>query len=328
MNVLVLGATGFIGGHIAKAAYDAGWYTRGFRRDQASTGHLGDLEIDWFTGNLDDTQSLKHALQNIDVVFHVAGYYPARNDRRPLAEQVRYVRTQTEAVIATISQANISHFVYTSSLSTIGFPPPGSDRLADEKDYYQPGDLKKSAYYEVKYVMESMILEATSQGFPAVILNPTAVFGPGDVHLTLGRLIIAAAHGRMIAWLPGIVNVIDVRDVAAAHIQAVKLGSVGERYILGGQNLGIKEAMYQVSQILGTRAPRFKIPLGLIDGLIKIDNLFPNTNLTGNHLQALVRWRGFDSSKATQFLELKTRPFAESIRDARDWFIENGYLQK
>ncbi len=326
MNVLVLGATGFIGGHIAKAALLAGWHTRGLRRDDTSTGHVGNLDIQWFKGELDEPQSVKRALNKVDVVFHAAGYYPTRKDRRSLADKLLHAREQIETLVDIAAQANISRFIYTSSLSTIGFPQPGSNRLANENDFYKPGDVKGSAYYETKYVMESILLDAASRRFPAVILNPTAVFGPGDVHLTSGRLLLAAARGRLIAWLPGIVNVVDVRDVASAHIQAVHHGIVGERYILGGQNLSIHEAMLQVSKTLGIKPPRFEIPNWLLDMVIKLDNMIPYANLSGNHLQAMLRWRGFDSSKAVKKLGLTTRPFSESIQDALDWFIEYGYL--
>jgi len=327
MKVLVTGATGFIGGHIAKTAYEAGWYTRGLRRKPNSTGHLGDLDIDWITGNLDDPESLKRAMSGVEVVFHAAAYYPTRKERLSLADYIDYARRQMDRVIRAASRARIARLIYTSSLSTIGFPPRGSDRLADENDYYRPGELKGSAYYESKYLMESALLEAASGGFPAVILNPTAVFGPGDVHLTLGRLLLAAAEGRMVAWLPGIVNVIDVRDVAAAHIQAVEHGVVGERYIIGGHNLSLKEAMFEVSHVIGCKPPAFGVPMGLVNLVIYLDRLIPGVNLTGNHLAALVRWRGFDSSKAAQSLGLTTRPFSESIKDALDWFTQHGYLR-
>ena len=330
MRVLVLGATGFIGGHIVKAALGAGWQTRGFRRNPASTGHLPGLDIDWCNGDLDDPASLKSAMTKVDVVFHAAGYYPSRKKPRQrvrqLAQHVAYARSQIEAVIQSAAQAGVARLVYTSSLSTIGFPPRGADRLADESDFYQPGDLKGSAYYESKYAMEAALIEAASHGFPVVILNPTAVFGPGDVHLTLGRLLLAAARGQMLAWIPGMVNVVDGRDVAAAHIQATELGVIGERYILGGHNLSLQQAMLQVCEVVGARPPRFGIPLWLINLVISLDRLIPRVNLTGNHLPALIRWRGFDSSKAVLHLGLSARPFAETIKDSLSWFVQHDYL--
>jgi len=327
LKALVLGATGFIGGHIAKVARQAGWDIRGLRRDEASIGHVSNLDIAWFQGDLDAPDSLKQAFDGVQIVFHAAGYYPTNKERRSLVQQITLAQDQIETLIEIASQARIARFIYTSSLSTIGFPPPASNRLADENDYYQPGDLKGSAYYEAKYIMESILLKAASQGFPAVILNPTAVFGPGDVHLSLGRLLLAAAHGRLFAWLPGIVNVVDVRDVAAAHLQAVNHGNIGERYILGGHNLTIHEALLRVSRIAGVSPPRFEVPKWLIEAAIKMDNLIPQVNLTGNHLQAMIRWQGFDSSKAITHLGLTNRPFSETIQDALDWFVENEYLQ-
>lgn len=327
MQILVLGATGFIGGHIAKAAHEAGWHVRGLRRDANSTGHIGNLDIEWFTGNLIDLDSLKRALHEVEIIFHAAGYYPTRKEKRSHLDQVNYAYKQIEMVIQAASSAGARRLIYTSSLSTIGFPPPGSNRMANERDYYRPGEIKGSAYYDAKYVMESTLLEAAATGFPAVVLNPTAVFGPGDVHLTLGRLVLASAHGRLVAWLPGIVNVIDVRDVAAAHIQAVEHGLVGERYILGGHNFSIREAITHVNRIVGSKPPQFRIPDWLLDLVIKLDDLTPTVNLTGNHLRALRRWQGFDSSKAVQAFGLSARPFSDTIRDAYEWFVQYGHLR-
>jgi len=327
MNVFVLGATGFIGGQIAQAALRAGWHVKCLRRDPSATGTLTNLRVEWVNGELSNRVVLRDAMSDIDVVFHAAAYYPKSQEQRTLEDQVAYAQEEIEHVIEACSDAKVKRLIYTSSLSTIGFPEPGSGRLVNESDFYQSGAIKDSAYYEAKFAMEHRVLQAVKEGFPAVILIPTAVFGPGDVHLTMGKLLIAVAKGRLIAWIPGIVNVIDVRDVAEAHIQSVELGSIGERYILGGHNITIQDALLLAANIAGKPGPRFEIPSWLIRQVLKIDEMLPRRNLTGNHLRAIQYWQGFDNLKACKKLGLSPRPFSVTIRDSLDWFKAHGYLE-
>jgi dihydroflavonol-4-reductase len=265
-------------------------------------------------------------MQGMEVVFHAAAYYPSRRDRRPLAEQLRYGVQQTQAVVKAASLAGINRFIFTSTLTTIGSPPIGENRLANEKDDYQPGSVAKSAYYETKYAMEQVVLAAAKNGLPSMVLNPTAVFGPGDVHLTMGRLLLAVARGQVMTWLPGSINVVDVREVAYAHIQAVTHGMLGERYIIGGHNLSIREAINLIARCAGVRPPRIEIPAWLIDSVIAIDDALPFVNLTGNHLRGFRHWQGYDTTKAQKVFSLESRPFDQTVRDALLWFKEQGYL--
>jgi dihydroflavonol-4-reductase len=323
-KVLVLGATGFIGGHIAQAALSVGWRVRALRRNPAMTGHLGAARVEWVDGNLDDFNSLVNAMQGRDTVFHAAGYYPSRGERRSLVEHVQYGRKQTERVISAAQQTGIRRLVYTSTLTTIGHPPATVMRLADENDFYQQGSLERSAYYETKVAMEQTMLAASKQGFPVVVLNPTAVFGPGDVHQTLGGILLAAARGWAIAWIDVTVNIVDVRDVALAHIRAAECGRPGDRYILGGHNLPLKDVLDRLARITGATPPRFNLPLWLIDGLVRLDDMLPFINLTGNHLRAVREWQGYNTTKARLELGFNPRPFEETVRDALEWFRENG----
>jgi len=298
------------------------------RRYPGFTGNIGQAQVEWIAGSLDEPSALQRAMQGMDVVFHSAAYYPSRRDRRPIAESIQYGVHQTQAIVKAASLAGIKRLIYTSTLTTIGSPPAGESRLANEEDHYQPGSIAKSAYYESKYAMERVVLAAVDQGLAAVVLNPTAVFGPGDIHLTMGRLILAVARGQIIAWLPGTINVVDVRDVAHAHIQAVSAGIPGERYIIGGHNLSIHEALNLVARSVSVNPPRFEIPAWLIDGVIAIDDALPFASLTGNHLRAFHHWQGYDTTKARNALSIEPRPFDQTVRDALLWFIEHGYLHK
>jgi dihydroflavonol-4-reductase len=326
MKALVLGATGFIGGHIARKALEAGWQVRGLRRNPGSIGHLEGLPVEWMAGDLTEVASLRAAMRGVETVFHAAAYYPKRGDRRRVPDQVEYAREEITSVLEAAQEAGVKRLVYTSSLTTIGQPPPGEARLADERDFYTPGSLAKSGYYEAKFAMEKLVLEAAGNGLPALALNPTAVFGPGDVHLTLGGLLLAVSRGWVPAWLPGMVNVVDVRDVAAAHIAAAGVGKTGERYILGGHNLSIREALRVAALAANRKPPFFEIPLWVVDVLVAAGDALPFLPLPANHLRAIRLWQAYDASKAEIELGLKPRPFEETVRDALSWFEKQGQL--
>ncbi|MCG7852065.1 MAG: NAD(P)H-binding protein, partial [Methanosarcinaceae archaeon] len=149
-SCLVLGATGFIGGHVAKRALEEGYHVRGFRRDPKSTGHLGNAAVEWYNGDLADFEALLHAMQGVDVIFHAAAFYPTRSKPGEVESLVAFAVDEIEGVIMAADQAKVKRFIYTSSLTTIGQPPRGKKRLANESDFYIPGTLAKSAYYESK----------------------------------------------------------------------------------------------------------------------------------------------------------------------------------
>jgi dihydroflavonol-4-reductase len=312
---LVLGATGFIGGHIARAVLERGWRTRGLRRDPRATGSLGEAPLEWVSGDLTDPDSLLAAMQGIEIVFHAAAYYPKRGQPlKDVPSQVAYPNQEIEMVLEAARQAKVRRFVFTSTLTTIGNPSPGNDRLADERDFYVPGTLPKNSYYETKFAMEARVLEAARKGFPAVVVNPTAVFGPGDVHGTMGNLLLAVARGWGIAWLPVTTNLVDVRDVALAHLAAAEKGAIGERYILGGHNMSLREALGTVARAAGVHPPRFEIPLRVVDWLIALGEIFPPLS-TGSHLSAIRYWQGYNTEKAQRVLGLSARSFEQTIRD-------------
>ncbi|MBC8330966.1 MAG: NAD-dependent epimerase/dehydratase family protein [Anaerolineae bacterium] len=324
MKSLVLGATGFIGGQIARAALDGGWEVRALRRNPKSVGDLEGLPIEWVAGNITNSASLRAAMQGVEIVFHAAAYYPSGTHPRQVPAAVAHARQEIETVLNALRAAQVPRLIFTSTLSTIGQPPPGEKRLADERDTYSPGSMPKNAYYECKIAMENAVLAAND--IDAVVLCPTAVFGPGDVHLTMGKLLISVARGRVPAWLPGIINAIDVRDVAATHIIAAQHGQRGERYILGGHNFTVEEALRQAARAANVTEPRFEIPLWVTRILVTLDDALPFISISGNHLRALPHWQGYNTSKAQTKLGLKPRPFEETARDALSWFEQKGYL--
>jgi dihydroflavonol-4-reductase len=324
-NVLVIGATGFIGGHITLAAIEQGWRVRGIRRTPGATGHIAQAEVSWYEGDIDHLDSLAQAFENIEIVFHAGGYYPHRSRNVPF--HVTHAVKQTRNVIIAARRAKVNRLVFTSTLTTIGIPPLSEKRLADERDRYLPGSLARSAYYECKYAMESEVLCAAARGLPAVIVNPTAVFGPGDLNLTLGGALLAVARGWMVAWLPAQINAVDVRDVAQAQIRASEVGRIGERYILGGHNTTLRKLMNIAAEVAGVRPPRFEIPLGLIDLIVWLEDRMPPLELSGNHLRAVRQWQSYNCSKSEQELGLSPRPIEATLREALVWFQMHGYIR-
>ena len=327
MRVLVLGATGFIGGHIARAALQAGWEVRGLRRNANRSGHLADLPVEWVQGDLNDDASLRLAMERVDIVYHAAAFYPTDGNPRKVGKQVEFAKREIKNVIAAVEAAKVKRFVFTSTLTTIGHPPPEEDRLADERDVYIPGTLPKSAYYETKIAMEKIVMDAAvEQDIPAVVLNPTAVFGPGDVNVGVGGILIAVARGQMRAWLPGKINVVDARDVANAHIIAAEKGEIGERYIVGGHNYAVKEALRIAANVAGVREPSFEIPLWALNGIVRLGDILPFLPVPANHLRTVAYWQGYNCDKAKNILELSPRPFRETVWDALEWFRKYGLV--
>jgi dihydroflavonol-4-reductase len=326
-SVLILGSTGFIGGHIARKAAHLGWEVWGFRRDPNRVGYLAGYPIQWVQGDLMDSESLYKAMQGIEVVFHAAAFYPKSGNPREVPSQVEYAKKEIRNVIQAAIQAGVERIIYTSTLTTIGQPPSQDGRLADERDFYRVGSLSKSAYYESKIAMERLFLGACHDGLPGIVLNPTAVFGPGDVHLTMSELLIAVAKGWVLGWIPGEINIVDVRDVAHAHIAAAQKGQIGERYILGGHNLSIKDALDEAAQIIGVKPPHFRIPLWVPQALTLLADVFPMIPLPTNHLRALHLWQGYNTRKAEIELGFSPRPLRETLLDTYRWLNKQGLIQ-
>lgn len=324
---MVLGATGFIGGHIAHTALHAGYDVCGLRRDPQSVGHLNHTNITWRTGDLNDGNTVTNVFQGVGVVIHAAGYTP-KNDRSvDVHKHVDRAIRQMGNVIDACRQNGVRRIIYTSSLTTIARPPDDEDRLADERDVYISGTIPNSAYYESKIAMENMLINAADDRLEIVILNPTAVFGPGDVHLSMARVLIAAARGWLRFSVPVDINVVDVRDVAQAHITAIKNGRSGERYILGGHNLSMQDALQVVAQILDSPPPTIHIPLGIVVKAVKVFDRFPWLPLSiGNHVRAIGHWQAYNTNKASRELNFNPRPFEETISDAHAWLKEHGYV--
>lgn len=315
LHCCVLGATGFIGGQIARAAAAQGWVVRGLRRQPSAVGALGDLAIEWVTGDLNDPASLVTAMRGCPLVFHAAGYDPSPTIE--IREAVRYGVTTMRNVLNAAAIAGVKRVVYTSSFTTIG-PSPDPMRMAGEQDLYVPGSVPFPCF-EVKWAMEMEAVRAAIYGLPVVIVVPGFVLGPGDVKPTSGRLLLLMAQGKLRGYLEGEVNVVDVRDVAAGELAAARRGTPGHRYILGGHNLTLRELHTLVAELLGRKPPTSKQSL----------TLSGKEDIPGSHrLQAVRYWHYLDTSRSRAELGLpEPIPLEQTCQDTLTWFRERGVLK-
>jgi dihydroflavonol-4-reductase len=307
-----LGATGFIGGHIARAALARGWRVRALRRRPDAVGAISDVagQIEWIQGELpfqtfevsQDLKGLCEAMRGCDAVFHAAAAYPLA--ARDIAGWVSRSVRQMRVALASARDAGIG-------------------RLADERDFYVPG-TSGSAYYEAKFAMEMEAFRAAAEGLPVVILNPTAVFGPGDIKPTTSEVLLRVAKRQIPFYFDATTNAVDGRDVAEAHIAAAERGRVGQRYIVGGHNLTLKDELTLAARAAGVTPPRGKISRNLVDALLRAGDRL-GLPLPEN-IKTLRFWQPLNSEKAQRELGLSPRPFEETARDTMAWFRENHYL--
>jgi dihydroflavonol-4-reductase len=287
---------------------------------------LDGLQVEHAIGDLANPASLVTAMRGCDVVFHAAAYYPRHS--LDLAGSLRDAVHGMRNVLGAAAETGVGRLVYTSTLTTLG-PPAEPDRLTDEGDFYLPGSTN-SAYFESKWAMEVEAWRAIAKGLPLVIVNPTAVFGPWDVKPTTGEILLNVAKGRVPVWLDLEVNVVDARDVGQGEVLAAQHGRIGQRYILGGENVTLREALTVAAREAEVGPPRWQVSLGLVRALVRIGEALGRlplvTPLPLEHFKTLSEWRAINVDKARQELGFQPRPFLDTVRDTLAWFREHGYL--
>jgi len=324
---LVTGATGFIGGHVARALVERGDEVRCLVRPSSSRRALDGVEVETAEGDLLDRASLQRAMRGVDHVFHCAADYRlwARHPREIFATNV----DGTANVLAAAADAGVQRIVYTSSVATIGIDPRGA---ADERRMASASDLV-GAYKKSKHAAELVAKRAADEGLPVVIVNPSTPVGELDVKPTpTGRIIVDFLNGRMPAYVDTGLNVVDVRDVASGHLLAADRGCPGERYILGNANVTLKALLDMLARVSGRRPARLRLPhwipmtIGAAStAAAAVTGSTPRVPLDAVRMSRHRMY--FDSTKAVTELGLPQHPIEDALVRAVDWFCANGYVK-
>jgi dihydroflavonol-4-reductase len=325
---LVTGGTGFVGSAVARALLSAGHRVRVLVRPNSDRRNLTGLCVELAEGSLEDPQSLVRAVGGCRYLFHVAADY-----RLWVPNPAAMLRTNVEGtrdLLAAAISAGIEKVVYTSSVATLGLVPEGS---ADEETPSSADDMI-GPYKRSKFLAEKLVHEFVAErGLPAVIVNPSTPVGPRDLKPTpTGRLILEAARGRMPGYVDTGLNIVHVDDVAAGHLAATEMGRIGERYILGGENMSLERILAEVAQLVGTRAPHVRVPYTVAYPVAVGAELVAGVTgrepfITVDGVRMARKRMYFSSAKACGELGYKPRPAREAIADAVAWFRVSGYLR-
>ena len=327
MTTLVTGASGFLGSHVARLLAERGDVVRLFVRSSSSERMLEGISADRVVGDLRDAASVSRAVAGVHTVYHVAADYRlwARHSREIYESNVE----GTKNLLKAARRAGVARFIYTSTVATVAVHRKGP--LPDESTVTSLADMI-GVYKKSKWLAEQEVLGAAASGFPVVIVNPTSPVGPGDAKPTpTGRIIVDFLKGRMPAYVDTGLNFVSVEDAAAGHLLAAERGRVGERYILGGENLTLKSVLDILARISGGTAPKVRLPhilalaAGYADaGLSFLMGREPRIPIDGVRM---ARHRMFvNTEKARRELGFAPGPVAAALSRAVLWYQSNGYV--
>jgi dihydroflavonol-4-reductase len=324
---LVTGATGFVGSAVVRALLSDGLRVRALARRSSPKANLDGLDIELAEGDMRDAGAVRAAAEGARYVFHVAADYRlwAPDPEEIMRANVEGTRTVMEAAAG----AGAERIVYTSSVATLK-PLPGG-KPADETSALSE-DEAIGAYKKSKIAAERLVEAMVGDGLPAVIVNPSAPVGPRDLRPTpTGRMILEAASGRIPAFVDTGLNIVHVDDVAAGHLLALRKGRIGERYILGGENMTLAELLGRIARLTGRTPPRLSLPRWPLypiayaaEALARLTGREPFVTVDGLRMSEYLMY--FTSAKAERELGYRPRAAEEAIRDAIGWFRSAGYL--
>ncbi len=326
-NVLVTGGTGFLGSNLAHALLQEGCHVRILRRRTSDLRAIGNASVEHIIGDVRDRDSLRRAVKGCDTVFHTAAIVSYWRRERETMYEVNIEGTRN--LVDVSLEAGVQRFIHTSSIAAIGFPEDGG--LATESNAFN-WERYDVGYRISKFRAEHEIQRGVKLGLPAVMLNPSIIIGPRDIHFHGGQIIRDVRKKRIFYFVEGGINVVFVGDVVAGHLAAAKRGGIGERYILAGENLTHKEVFTITAEIVGGIRPLFKLPLPLVRLIAasaeKIGNLLDKRPWVTRELVAGAGMTNyFSSEKAKQELGYTITPFREAVRVTYEWYRANGYLK-
>ena len=328
MTVFMTGATGFVGGALAPQLVAAGCQVRALVRPGADLRWLAGLPIQLVHGHLGDLLALQRGMAGCEWVFHVAALYSFWGHTWQEFEQSNIQGTRN--VMEAAGQVGVHRIVYTSSIATLGLNLDHSPAV--ETTPVGLPDMIGS-YKRSKFLAEEAVRWYAAQGLPVVIVNPSAPVGVGDHKPTrTGQIILDYLRRRMPGYVDTGLNIVDVEDVAAGHLLAAQAGRPGERYILGGENITLKQLLDTLSDISGLPPVRLHIPHNLALGFSYIDTglarLDPRhiPTATPETVRLSRHYEFFDSSKAQRELGYTHAPARQALSKAVAWYRENGYI--
>ena len=329
MKALVTGASGFVGSAVARALVNSGWQVCALVRAGSDRRNLQGLAVDIAVGDITDEASLDAALRGCEALFHVAADYRLWAPQPELLYRTNVEGTRT--VLDAARRAGVARIVYTSSVAAVGLPADGSPGSEDT-----PVSLAAMVghYKRSKFLAEEVVRELARAGVPVVIVNPSTPIGPRDRKPTpTGQMVVDAALGRMPAYIDTGLNIVHVDDVAAGHLQAFHRGRLGERYILGGENMTLRDILTEISRLAGSRAPRVRLPHALLlpvawasEAVARLSGATPRVTIDGVRMARKRMF--FSSAKAARELGYHWRPPGEAFDDALRWYREQGMLSR
>ena len=327
-TALVTGATGFVGAAVARNLLARGLSVRALVRPNSDRRNIAGLAVEPALGSLEDVESLRRAVAGCDALFHVAADY-----RLWVRDPVAMMRANvdgTRSLMRAAREADVRRIVYTSSVAVLGHVADGQQ--ADEATPSALADMV-GPYKRSKFLAEELVREmVANEGLPAVIVNPSTPIGPRDIKPTpTGRIVVMAARGKIPAYVDTGLNVVHVDDVAEGHWLAFERGKIGERYILGGEDLTLAEILRRVAALVGRKPPTISLPRRALypvalaaEAMARITGREPMAMLDGLRMAKWKMW--FSSAKAERELGYRHRPARDAVADAVRWFGQSGYL--
>ena len=330
MKTLITGAAGFVGAAVLRELLKKGHKVKALVRQSSVLDNLKNLDVEIVQGDLKDRDSLKRCIKDCKYLFHVAADYRLWVPRPQEIYQNNVVGT--ENLMEEALNSEIEKIVYTSSVAVLGKPINGD--IANENTPVNVsqmiGHYKKSKFLAEEKVKE---LYKTSK-LPVVIVNPAAPVGPRDIKPTpTGKMVLDAAMKKIPAYLDTGLNIVHVDDVAKGHMQAFNKGKLGERYILGGENLTLKEMLEIISILCGNKPPKIRLPRKPLYPIGYVFEIFArlfnikNPMLTVDMIRMAEKKMFFSSEKAKKELNYKYKSAKNALKDAIQWFIDNGYCR-
>jgi dihydroflavonol-4-reductase len=329
MKPLITGASGFVGSAVLRQLLACGHPVRALVRPNSDRRNLAGLDVELVTGDLREPASLDRAVEGCDTLFHVAADY-----RLWVPEPGDMYETNVEGtrnLLLAAARAGVERIVYTSSVATMGCLPDGPP--ADERTPVTLADMV-GHYKRSKFLAEAEVCRLSREtGLSVVTVNPSTPVGPRDLKPTpTGRMILEAAAGRMPAYVDTGLNLVHVEDVARGHLLAFERGRTGERYILGGCNMTLKEILQELAGLTGRRAPRVCLPPNLILPIAYLVEAFARVSkggepfVTVDGVRLAKKRMFFSDEKARKELGYNPGPVRQALKDAVNWFRDNGYL--